>query len=249
MSTIDTRAPACSVRSANPGLGTEKILVVEDDPSEFELLDRELARAGFVALHAKDGEEGLRLMDSQSPDLVVLNLGLPGLDGIEICRQLRWNPVSRDIPIIMVTGRNQVSDVILGLETGADDYLPKPFEPLELVARIRALLRRTRLPRQASGSRLLEQGPVAIDGLRQEAWLEGEPLALTPAEMRILTMLASCPGKVFQREELCLPRRSAGAAGTRRTVDVHVQSLRSKLGSHRRLIQTVQGAGYRFVHL
>jgi DNA-binding response OmpR family regulator len=248
MSNTDTRAMVCSVCATGPGLGTARILVVEDDPTGFELLDRELAQAGFEALHAGDGEEGLRLMESQHPDLVVLNLGLPGLDGIEVCRQLRWNPESRGVPIIIVTGRTQVPDVILGLETGADDYLPKPFDPRELVARIRALLRRTRQWGEPPSSGLLKQGPIAIDHFRQEARLDGELLLLTPAEMRILRLLASCPGKVFPREELCLPRKGSAASETRRTVDVHVQSLRAKLGRHRKLIQTVQGAGYRFVH-
>ena len=189
------------------------------------------------------GERGISTARSQVFDLVLLDLMLPGMDGLEVCRALRGDPATARIPIIMVTARGEESDKVAGPEVGADDYITKPFSPRELVARLRALLRRAQ-PSRAEG--VIEAGDLRIDTLAREATYRGRKLSLTPREFELLAFLAHRPGRVMSREELLRKVWGYDYLGETRTVDVHVRRLRVKLGERHRLIETVTGAGYKF---
>jgi DNA-binding response OmpR family regulator len=180
------------------------------------------------------------------PDLIVLDLMLPGLDGLSVCRKLRANPQTAEIPIVMLTAKGEESDVVIGLEMGADDYVSKPFSPKELLARIRAVLRRPRAAAAAAqneGRRAV--GPVLIDPDRHEVFLRNEPLALTLAEYRLLSTLMSRPGRVFTREQLLEKITGGEVYVIDRNVDVHVRAIRKKLGADAEFIITVRGVGYK----
>jgi two-component system phosphate regulon response regulator PhoB len=181
------------------------------------------------------------------PDLILLDLMLPGIDGLEVCRQIRADPSTSGIAVIMVTARGEESDVVLGLGLGADDYIAKPFKPHELVARTRAVLRRTRhaaVGRQ--DQRTVVTGALRIDPASHKALLDGEELALTATEFRILHFLASRPGRVFTRDQILAASIGANVVVLERNIDVHIRSIRKKLGQHRDLIETVRSIGYRF---
>ena len=172
---------------------------------------------------------------------------LPGIDGIEVCRRLKGDPVTRSIAVIMVTAKDEESDEVLGLGVGADDYVPKPFGPKALIARVRAVLRRGGQAEEVGGVReQVHQGPLAIDTLRHEALLDNEVLQVTPTEFRLLHLLASHPGRAFSRSELLSRVIGESAYVLDRNIDVHVRSVRQKLGAHRDLIETVRSIGYRF---
>jgi DNA-binding response OmpR family regulator len=222
-----------------------RILVVEDEPDILEVIQYNLEREGFKVIACRDGEQGLSHMRTDAPDLVVLDLMLPGIDGVEMCRRAKADPVTRGIPVIMVTARSEEADVVLGLGIGADDYVVKPFSPRELLARIQVVLRRGPLKDEGAGERVL-RGPLGIDLGRHEARLHGELLDLTPTEMRLLHFLASHPGRVFPRAHLLSRVIAEDALVTERNIDVHVRSLRQKLGARADLIETVRGVGYRF---
>ena len=224
----------------------KRILVVDDDAKTVELVKLYLNRDGYKVLTAYDGIEALRLARESRPDLIVLDLMLPGLDGLQVCRTLRGES---DVPIIMLTARTAEQDRLIGLDLGADDYVTKPFSPKELAARVRAVLRR--LPEEA-----LQRGPaeithseLTVSFLTHEASLAGKPLNLTPIEFRLLGVLMREPEKVFSRAELIDKVFGYDFEGFDRTVDVHIRNLRRKLGAdpdHPRYIKTVYGAGYRF---
>jgi DNA-binding response OmpR family regulator len=224
----------------------EKILVVEDEADILEVIQYNLAREGFQVICSGDGEEALRLVKREAPALILLDLMLPGVDGIELCQAIRNDPLTRRTPIIMVTAKGEETDVVLGLGVGADDYVVKPFSPKELVARVKAALRRAREGEAPAKGERVDAGPLTVDPARHEARLAGETLDLTPTEFRLLHILASHPGVAFSREEHL--RRAVGphAVVVQRNVDVHVRALRRKLGRHRDLIETVRGVGYRF---
>jgi two-component system alkaline phosphatase synthesis response regulator PhoP len=224
----------------------EKIVVVEDEEDILEVMRYNLAREGFRVVTARDGTAGLRTIRSESPALVVLDLMLPGLDGIELCRRLKSDTVTRSIPIIMATAKGEESDIVLGLGVGADDYVAKPFSPKELVARVRAVLRRGPLTEEAGAGERLVRGRVVVDAARHEVRVDGKAVAFTATEFRLLHFLASHPGRVFSRDQLLSRVIGESAVVVDRNVDVHVRAVRKKLGAHRDLIATVRGVGYRF---
>ena len=223
------------------------VIVIEDEPDILEVIEYNLRREGYRVQTARDGEDGLRLVRKKSPDLVLLDLLLPGLDGIEVCRKLKEDPVTRPIPIIMVTAKGEESDVVLGLGIGADDYVTKPFSPRELVERVRAVLRRVPggKDRGAAGERL-SHGAVTIDPGRHEVRVGGKAVPFTATEFRLLYFLASHPGRVFTRDHLLSRVIGADAVVIDRNVDVHIRAVRKKLGECRDLIETIRGVGYRF---
>ena len=223
-----------------------RILVVEDDPDTSQLVRLYLSRDGHEVLTAADGVKGLTLAREETPDLVVLDLMLPGLDGIEICRELRSYS---NVPIIMVTARVEEDDRLTGLELGADDYITKPFSPRELAARVRAVLRRTSHEAQERPPAVLERGGVSLDFPRREVRVEEETVSLTRTEFDILTALMRSPGRVFSREEIIDRVFGDDFDGFDRTVDTHVSNLRKKLQVRPdgpRYISTAYGVGYRF---
>ena len=197
-----------------------------------------------MCIRDRDGEEGLALIKKEVPDLVLLDLMLPGLDGIEICRKLKTDYSTRSIPIIMVTAKGEESDIVLGLGMGADDYMVKPFRPRELMARIRSVLRRGDFIEEGEG--LVSIYELVIDINRHEVKLEGKKIVLTAMEFKLLHFLASHPGQVFTRENLLNHVSSDDTFIIDRNIDVHIRSIRKKLNKHRELIETIHRVGYRF---
>lgn len=224
---------------------TEKtVLVVDDDVKTVELVKVYLNRDGYRVLTAYDGVEALRVAREGNPDLVVLDLMLPDVDGLEVCRTLRHES---DVPIIMLTARTTDQDKLTGLDLGADDYVTKPFSPKELAARVRAVLRR--LPGER-GPAQITRGELTMNFVRREAWLADRLLALTDVEFKLLGVLAREPGRVFSRGDLIEKALGYDFAGFDRTIDVHILNLRRKIEqapNRPRYIKTVYGAGYRFV--
>jgi DNA-binding response OmpR family regulator len=222
----------------------KKVLVVDDDVKTVDLVKLYLERDGYQVLTAYDGIEALRSARENRPDLVVLDLMLPDIDGLEVCRILRHES---DVPIIMLTARSTDQDKLTGLGLGADDYVTKPFSPKELAARVRAVLRR--LPGER-GPEELRSGELSMNFIKHEAWFAGKPLDLTSVEFKLLGVLASEPGRVFSRTSLIEEALGYDFEGFDRTIDVHILNLRRKLEldpSHPRYIKTVYGVGYKFV--
>jgi len=222
------------------------VLVVEDEPDIRGLIVHHLEREGFRCRTATSGGEALARVRATPPDLIVLDLMLPGMDGLEVCRRVRADPATSALPIIMLTAKADEVDRVVGLEIGADDYLAKPFSTKELVARVRAVLRRAR-PGDAA-SRLLSVGGVRLDPSRHLATVDGRAVELTPKEFDLLHALLAAAGRVLSREHLL--NRVWGYARAdeieSRTVDVHIRRLRAKLGAEERRIATIKGVGYRF---
>lgn len=230
-------------------MAKSKVLVIEDEPDILEVMQYNLEREGHKVIACRNGEQGLSRIRTDNPDLVILDLMLPGMDGTEVCRQVKTDPVTRAIPIIMVTAKSEESDVVLGLGLGADDYIAKPFSPRELVARVNVALRRGPVREEAGvggGSERVARGALVIDLGRFEARAGEQLLSLTPTEMRLLHFLASHPGRVFPRAHLLSRVIGEDAVVTDRNIDVHVRALRLKLGDHAGVIETVRGVGYRF---
>ena len=221
-----------------------KIVVIEDEVDILEVINYNLLKEGFDVCSALDGEEGLALIKKEVPDLVLLDLMLPGLDGIEICRKLKTDYSTRSIPIIMVTAKGEESDIVLGLGMGADDYMVKPFRPRELMARIRSVLRRGDFIEEGEGVVSIDE--LIIDINRHEVKLEGKKIVLTAMEFKLLHFLASHPGQVFSRENLLNHVSSDDTFIIDRNIDVHIRSIRKKLNKHRELIETIHRVGYRF---
>ena len=221
-----------------------KIVVIEDEVDILEVINYNLSKEGFDVCSALDGEEGLALIKKEVPDLVLLDLMLPGLDGIEICRTLKADHSTRSIPIIMVTAKGEESDIVLGLGMGADDYVVKPFRPRELMARIRSVLRRGNFIEE--GEAVVSIDELVIDINRHEVKLEGKIIVLTAMEFKLLHVLASNPGRVFTRENLLNHVSSDDTFIIDRNIDVHIRSIRKKLDKHRELIETIHRVGYRF---
>lgn len=225
----------------------KRVLVVDDDAKTVELVKLYLNRDGYRVLTAYDGAEALRLARESHPNLIVLDLMLPGIDGLQVCRTLREES---DVPIIMLTARTTDQDKLTGLELGADDYVTKPFSPRELAARVRAVLRR--LPGEAleRGPEEIQHGELSVNFLRREASLGRRLLNLTPTEFKLLVALVKEPGRVFSRAELIGKAFGYDFEGFDRTIDVHILNLRRKLepdSSHPSYIETVYGTGYRLV--
>jgi two-component system alkaline phosphatase synthesis response regulator PhoP len=222
----------------------KRVLVVDDDVKTVELVKLYLNRDGYRVLTAYDGIEALRLAREGHPDLIVLDLMLPGIDGLKVCHTLREES---DVPIIMLTAKTTDQDKLKGLELGADDYVSKPFSPQELAARVRAVLRR--LPGER-GPDEIKHGELTMNFLKREVFLADKPLSLTPVEFKLLAVLIKEPGRVFSRTELIEKALGYDFKGFDRTIDVHILNLRRKLEpdpSHPRYIKTVYGAGYKLL--
>lgn len=219
------------------------ILVIEDEADLAELVAFNLRRAGYGVATAGSGGEGLAQLRQRRPDLVVLDVMLPDASGVEVCKRLRGDPLTQHIPVIMLTARSQEADRVSGFEAGADDYVPKPFSPKELVLRVGAVLRRS-APAAAPVHRV-ELGPLIIDPDRHEVLVSGEPVPLTALEFKLLWDLVERRGRVQSRDAL-LERVWGYVSGVEtRTVDTHVRRLRDKLGDGARYVETVRGVGYR----
>jgi DNA-binding response OmpR family regulator len=225
------------------------ILIVEDESALNDLVRTELEAEGHVVRQARDGRTALQMVAEQTPQLVILDWMLPGLDGLSVCRQLREKHL---MPIIMLTARSEEVDRVLGLEVGADDYLVKPFGMRELLARTRAALRRVELDakqgeRATDTQRLITHGPLRVDVASHQASLDGIDLGLTPKEFELLLLFAANPGRAFNREFLIERIWGGEYEGFDRAVDNHIRRLRAKLGDFGEKITTVWGVGYRFV--
>jgi len=226
----------------------ERILVVDDEESIVQLVAYNLRRAGYEVITAGNGEDALHLFRTESPDLVVLDVMLPGADGFEVCKELRRES---DKPILMLTARSEEIDRVIGFEIGADDYVAKPFSPRELVGRVKAILRRSRKdpePAEPESEALLF-GPLSINFATYEVTCSGRRVDLTPTEFQILKVLAQNPSRVFSRDELVDRVMGQDFFGDVRTIDVHIRHLRSKIEenpSEPKFIETVRGAGYKF---
>jgi len=241
MTTAMKNAPSMAKRG--------RVLIVEDEPDQQELLRYNLAREGYDVHCAENGRDALAMVRDEPPDLIVLDLMLPGLDGLEVCRKIRSEPTTAGVPIVMLTAKSEDSDVVTGLELGADDYVTKPYSPRVLMARVKAVLR----TRQTSSGRAddetektIEYRDLIIKPDRFEAILAGKPLQLSGTEFRILALLAAKPGRVFTRAQMIKNVHGENCAVTDRSVDVHIFWLRQKLGSRGRMIEAVRGVGYRF---
>ena len=225
-------------------MASKKILAVDDEEDILELLQYNLSKEGFTVDCVTTGEAALEKVVGDRPHLIILDLMLPGLDGLEVCRRLKGDAKTAEIPIVMLTARGEEADVVVGLELGADDYITKPFSPRVVAARVRAVLRRKTQPAD-------EDKPIRIHGIeilpgRHEVLVDGKAASLTYTEFKILQFLARRPGWVFTRYQIVEAVRGEEYAVTDRSVDVQIVGLRKKLGDHGDLVETVRGVGYRF---
>ncbi|MDZ4717917.1 MAG: response regulator transcription factor [Roseiflexaceae bacterium] len=226
------------------------ILVVDDEPGIVQIARDYLERAGYRIVTAADGPTAIRIARSEGPSLLVLDLMLPGMDGLDVTRAIRSDPATRSIPIIMLTARVEETDRLIGLELGADDYITKPFSPRELVARVRAVLRRTEGPRDEGG--ILRAGMLQIDLQRRAVRLGDALIELTATEFDLLAILAREPGRPFTRAQLLELVYDISYTGFDRTIDAHIKNLRRKIEPdphNPRYIQTIYGVGYKFVEV
>ncbi len=221
-----------------------KILVVDDEPDALELLGFKLREAGFAPIFATDGLKALAAVRAERPDLVVLDLMLPELDGLEVCKLMRRDPATAGIPVLMLTAKAAEMDRVVGLELGADDYVTKPYSPRELVLRIRKLLKRTQGVNEAADQ--LTIGVLTIDVPHHAATVEGKPVTLTATEFNLLAVLAKRRGRVQTRERLLQDVWGYETAIDTRTVDTHMRRLREKIGAAAEYLETIRGVGYRF---
>jgi two-component system phosphate regulon response regulator PhoB len=224
-------------------MGKSKILIVEDEPSLVEVLSYNLQREGYEVAVAKEGREGLRKAQTHLPDLVILDLMLPGLSGLDICRELRASPRTAGVSILMLTAKGEESDQIVGFAVGADDYVTKPFSVKVLLQRIKVLLRRATNP-EPQGD-VLESSGIRLDKRAHQVTVKTQPVSLTPTEFRLLETLMKQPGRAFTRHDL-MDAAVGDAIVLERTIDVHIKSLRRKLAESGDRIETVRGVGYRF---
>lgn len=222
------------------------VLIVEDDENIMQVLSYNLARDGFKVLMAANGEEGLRKAKSENPSAILLDLMLPGMDGLDVCRSLKGSNATINIPIIMVTAKGEEADIVSGLEIGADDYIVKPFSPRVLSARLHAVMRR-RSREKTDEISLLSIHGITIDPGRHEVLVNNMPIELTNMEFRVLHFLASRPGWVFTRYQIVEGVRGESYPVTDRSVDVLIVSLRKKMGLSGSYIETIRGVGYRFM--
>ncbi len=226
-------------------MSKKKIVIIEDEPDILEVLSYNLKREGFDVFSATNGPLGLSLVEKESPDLLLLDLMLPGLDGIEICSAIKNDPSSQNTLIIMVTAKGEESDIVLGLGVGADDYITKPFSPKELVARVKAVLRRGQLVETVSQSEKIHLGDLSIDTSKYEVSIGSKEIRLTATEFRLLHYLASNPGRVFSREQLLSRAMGDDVVVVDRNIDVHIRGIRKKMDIDPPLIETIRGVGYR----
>ncbi|MDD5757721.1 MAG: response regulator transcription factor [Desulfobulbaceae bacterium] len=226
-------------------LTKETIWVVEDEEDLLALIYYNFVKEGFEVKGFASGEEMFTSLTQTQPDLMLLDVMLPGIDGLEICKRLKANTKTSLLPVIMLTAKGEEGDIVTGLNLGADDYIPKPFSPKVLIARVRSVLRR-RGAATAPPTGVINHGELAIDSNRHEVRLSGHPLPLTATEFKILTFLAQKPGWVFSRDQIINAIHDGDIAVTDRTVDVQIVALRKKLGPKQHCIETVRGIGYKF---
>jgi phosphate regulon transcriptional regulator PhoB len=224
-------------------MGKRKILIVEDDRDIVEMITYNLRADGYEVLSAFTGKDGITLARRERPDLIILDIMLPVMDGFEVCRVLKSTEATACVPIIILSAKSQETDKIVGLELGADDYVTKPFSPRELIARIRAVLRRNQ-ERQPRGE--ITRGQMVIDGTKHKVLVRKQEIELTATEFRLLECLAQRPGVVLSRSQLLEAVGGDESMVYDRTVDAHIKSLRRKLGKAKDYIETVRGVGYRF---
>ena len=225
-------------------MANEKILVVDDEEDILELVKFNLEREGYRIIEASSGEEAMERVVLEIPDLIILDLMLPGIDGLEVTRNLKKDEQTRTIPIVMLTAKGEESDIVTGLELGADDYVTKPFSPRVLVARIKAVLRREKEPEGAE--RMIQRYKLTIDTAKRQVVVDGENIELTFTEFQILLYLSRRPGWVFTRSQIVDAIRGDNYPVTDRSVDVQIVGLRKKLSQYGHYIETVRGVGYRF---
>jgi two-component system alkaline phosphatase synthesis response regulator PhoP len=237
---------AASKTRAGQTPSTHRILVVDDEDDLLELVRYNLTKEGFEVACVASGEEALKAARKEPPDLIVLDLMLPAVDGLEVCRRLKADARTRDVPIVMLTAKSEEGDMIAGLDRGADDYIGKPFSPRVLSARIKALLRRQAAKRQAEADVTIDVHELSIHPGRHEATLAGRLLELTYTEFALLEFLARRPGWAYTRTQIVDAVKGEDYPVTERSVDVQVAGLRKKLGTCGSYIETVRGVGYRF---
>ena len=246
-------SPPAAVRAAHrveapkggKAMNRAHILVVDDEADLLELVQYNLAAAGYDVTCVGSGEEAMAAVGSARPDLVVLDVLLPGMDGLDVCKTLKGDVQTSAIPIVMLTARGEEADIVTGLEVGADDYLTKPFSPRELLARIRAALRRRRTD-PVPDAEMIVRGGLVISPGEHDVRVYNQSICLTPTEFRVLQLLAQRPGWVFIRYQIVDWARGTDISVTERLVDVHIAALRRKLGRFRDMIETMRGIGYRF---
>ena len=225
------------------------IVIVEDEPDILDVLSYSLKREGFQVTAALDGAEGLNLIQAKLPDLVLLDLMLPSMDGLDICRHLKNKERTRTIPVVMLTAKGEESDIVLGLGIGADDYVTKPFSPKELIARVKAVLRRCGPAAKPSAEQIIEVDQLAINIGKHKVSLAGSEVKFTATEFRLLHYLASNPGRVFTREQLLDQTFGNDVVVVDRNIDVHIRAIRKKIDPSQLYIGTIRGVGYRFKDL
>ncbi|MAU92334.1 MAG: response regulator [Gammaproteobacteria bacterium TMED182] len=223
------------------------IVVIEDERDIQDMIAYNLQREGYEVVTAERGDEGLALVQDKRPDLIILDLMLPGLDGLSVCQSIRFDTTTQEIPIIVLSAKSEEADIVIGLGLGADDYIPKPFSPKELLARVKAILRRGGNHLQKAKDTLVHEG-IRVDLMRHQVFLNDEELRLTATEFGLLTTLVEQPGRVFSREQLITRVLGETVVVIDRNIDVHIRSVRKKLGADSGLIETVRGVGYRFVN-
>ncbi len=227
-------------------MSKETILIVDDEEDILELIKFNLKGEGYNILQAMTGEEAIKIAKQSGPDLMVLDLMLPGIDGLEVTRYMKNNNTTMHIPIVMLTAKGEESDIVAGLELGANDYISKPFSPRELTARIRAILRRRRENSGEAPVRVRQEGDMVIDRAKHQVTIEGKIIELTLSEFELLSFLAEKKGWVFTRGQIVDAIHGENYAVTERSIDVIIVGLRKKLGTYSSCIETVRGVGYRF---
>lgn len=226
-----------------------QIVIVEDEPDILDVLSYNLKREGYEVATAQDGSRGLELIQNEKPKLVLLDLMLPGMDGLDVCRSLKSDDATKAIPVIMLTAKGEESDIVLGLGIGADDYITKPFSPKELIARVKAVLRRFEQADGTSKEQVIEVDQLSIDFNKHRVSLDGVEVKLTATEFRLLKYLASNPGRVFSREQLLDQAFGNDVVVVDRNIDVHIRGIRKKIDPDQLYIETIRGVGYRFKDL
>lgn len=223
----------------------KKLLIVEDDRSLASVLEYNFDSAGYEVFCAHDGQDGINQARNKNPDVIILDLMIPVVDGIEVCRQLRSESATRQTPIMMLTAKAEETDQLIGFSVGADDYVVKPFSVRVLLEKVKSLCRRNERF-QSGGSDVVASGGISIDRLKHRASINGKPVDLTPSEFRLLDTLIRNAGRAFDRSELIESALGGDTLVSERTIDVHIRSLRKKMGTHAEQVQTVRGVGYRF---
>lgn len=247
--TEPTRGSATRTAGVSPPVSSsrarKRILVVDDEKDLVDLITYNLGRNGYDFLTANDGNEALEIAQREQPDLIILDIMLPGIDGNEVARRLRAEPRTASIPIVMLTAKSEETDVVVGLTLGADDYITKPFSMKILLARLKTVLRRLEGPQSTDESGLLKAGPLVIDLGKHEVTVNGEPIKITLTELKLLSALVSARGRVLSRDQLMDKAMGTDVFVTDRAIDVHITAIRKKLGDASYLVHTVRGVGYR----